>query len=305
MLQTIAKALGSITNVSRIVYSPFTRLVPIERKTVRDLVPRDYRMDVNGHRVRDHITHKDHPFRELIGAIYAAQYTGIRELRVAPFADTDEGVPFTFDLLDCPDPVMDLKAGQFMFQNLEVCELNINLQLMPRNMPSLILGTRTVVHLGSLFKVAKDLRHLSLHASGSEGQDRFYIEYAQPEQLKFHRLGLSTTWPRLRSLSLQGLNADESDFLDLLVRHKDTLRMMSLRSCSLFTGLWANIVDEALGHDRILPFTLSSVNEVQVPSDPGTLLSSAGLDEWRYYGCIEVSEDGERTFVSLNVNACT
>lgn len=305
LLQTIAKALHSTTNVSRIVYSPSSRLVPVERKTVRDLVPRDYRTDISvsgRYPVRDNVSHKNHPFRELIGAIYVAQYTGIRELRVEPFDESDQGVPFTFDLLDCPNPETDLKAGQYLFQHLEKCELNIKVQLMHNNMPGLILGTQRVVHLGSLIGAAKDLRHLALHVSGEGlGENHFHIGNAQPEQLKFHRLGLDTTWPRLQSLSLEGLNANESDFLDLLARHKDTLRMMSLRNCSLLTGLWANIVDEALCHPRILPFVLSSVNELQIPSDPGTLMSSAGMAEWRYEGCIEISKDGERTFVSLDI----
>jgi hypothetical protein len=304
LLQTIAKALGSATNISRIVYSPSERLIPLERKTVRDLVPRDHRTDVPGRYARDNVTQKNHPFRQLIGGIYAAQYTGVRELQVAPFNEDYQGIPFTFDLLHCPNPELDLKAGQFMFQHLEKCELNIKVRPMANNMPGLILGTQRVVHLGSLIGVARDLQHLALHVSGwGPGHHHFHIGNAQLEQLKFNRLGLETTWPRLRSLSLEGLHANESDFLDLLIRHKDTLRMMSLRNCSLFTGSWANIVDEALCYPRILPFTLSSVNELQVPSNPGILVSSAGLDEWRYDGCIEVSEDGERTFVSSDVIA--
>lgn len=306
LLQTIAKALGSATNISRIVYSPSECLIPLERKTVRDLVPRDYRTDIPGRYPRDNITQKNHPFRELIGGIYASQYTRVRELRVAPFDEDDQGVPFTFDLLDCPNPEMDLKAGQFMFQHLERCELNIKMRLMANNMPGLILGTQRVVHLGSLIGVARDLRHLALHVSGwGPGHHQFHVGNAQPEQLKFDRLGLDTTWPRLRSLSLEGLNANESNFLDILIRHKDTLSMMSLRNCSLFTGSWASIVDEALCHPRLLPFTLSSVNELQVPLDPGTLVSSAGLEEWKYDGCIKASKDGERTFVSSDVAAFT
>ncbi|KAH7414269.1 hypothetical protein DE146DRAFT_673879 [Phaeosphaeria sp. MPI-PUGE-AT-0046c] len=252
LLQTIAKALSATTNVSRLTYSPSSRLVPVERKTVRDLVPRDYRMDIDApgrYPMRDNVSRKNHPFRQLIGAIYAAQYTG--------------GVPFTFDLLDCPDPETDLKAGQFLFQHLEKCELNIKVWPMRNNMPTLTLGTQRAIHLESLTGAARDLRHVALHVNcGGPEEIRFHIGNAQPEELRFHRLGLNTTWP-------------------------------------LFTGTWASIVDEALCHTRILPFVLSSVNEVQVPSDPGMLMSSAGLDEWKYEGHIEVSEDGERAFVDL------
>jgi len=40
LLQSIARGLGNMQNISSIVYSPHQHAIPVERKTLRDLLTR-------------------------------------------------------------------------------------------------------------------------------------------------------------------------------------------------------------------------------------------------------------------------
>jgi hypothetical protein len=290
------------TNVSSIVYSPHPHLIPVEAVVVRDLVPRHFGPghplfpDMHpGHGQNQFRTRLEHPFRQLIGAVYLAQYTGIRELRVEACREKKSGTPFAFHFFDCPDTT-DLRAGRHLFQHLERCELNITVGSAHDDAsfwPPNDLGKKRLAHVNYLLAAADNLRHLT-----------FQIFFGQPignsaaEQPLFSRLGLLKTWPQLRSLSLGGIHANEEDFLGLIRRHKNALRTLSFRDCSLFSGAWVDIVDEVVYSTGIVPFVLDSVNEASVPTGDGTATSTTGLEQWRYEGHIEVSRDGERNFVS-------
>lgn len=69
LLQTIARALDLMPNISSIVYSQGPRHLPIERKDMREIVPPCSFAAQDG-------------FHHLIGAVYISQYTGVREFRV-------------------------------------------------------------------------------------------------------------------------------------------------------------------------------------------------------------------------------
>jgi hypothetical protein len=305
LLQTIAKALEWTTNVSSIVYSPHPHFIPLETKDIRDLVP----PGIAHAGVLDtawsgsaRFTHADHAFRHFIGALYLAQYTGVRELRVEALKHDVPGTEFaiplfkfsTKDALGSPVPNSsnqdDLRAGRHLFEKLERCELNM-LLWSPDND---LVGK--IDHLQQLLAVTDDLRHLALHLTHAS----FPYANAHPHQLSlFSRLGLEKTWTKLRSISLAGICAKQEEFMDLIKRHRYTLTSLCYRKCVLNTGAWADIVDEVVYSTRIFPFTLDLVADPRPPTPPGTTHSSGDSEEWRYEGCIDLVKDGERKFVRL------
>jgi hypothetical protein len=292
-LQTLARVLEWTTNVASIVYSPHPHLIPIEAKIVRDLIPRhsyrSHRFPTAAH------PESEHPFLQLVGAIYVAQYSGVRELRVEPFDELKSGTPLTLEFFGCPKAV-DLQAARYFFQHLEKCELNIRMGFTnsvgfghpadPEN--------NNFAHLDSLLAAAHDLRHLALHVSLGKPIGAPDIDLAM-----LSRFGLRETWPKLHHLSLAGMAAHEKRLLDLIQRHKDTLRTIVFQRCTLLSGTWADIVDEVLYNTRVASFVLQSVNEARIPAGDGTSFSSMGLEEWKYEGHIEASKNGEHNFVSL------
>jgi hypothetical protein len=279
-------------------------MVPVEAKVVRDLLPRDFRsnhMPFSGVFQGRFSAWSEHPFRQLIGAIYTAQYTKVRELRVEAFNKGDRGTPFTFDFLNCSN-ANDLRAGQYLFQHLEKCELNLKVWVPRDTSTSWTVtnsSTQRVGNLNMLLASANDLQHLALHLTAWQVDDGFApFSGLRQDQAMFSRLGLLKEWPKLRSLSLEGIDASEDDFLGIISRHKDTLTKLVLRNCSLLVGTWANIVDEVVYSSRIFPFVLSRVSEMYVLVGLGVVQSADELEEWKYEGHVEVSDDGERRFVS-------
>ncbi|KAH3918656.1 hypothetical protein HBH56_039490 [Parastagonospora nodorum] len=308
LLHTIARALEWTTDVSSVVYSPHPRLICSEKKLMKDLLPRDSTSSegqFDGHPAGLSRS-STHPFRQLIGAIHLAEFTGIRELRILPFDDRKPGTPFTFDFFSFPD-ASDIQAGRFLFQNLTSLELHIRILLIRDNMRAGSFGTSTnkerqaLAHLSHLLAATNELRHLILHVGGwdpVEGSAR-QLELG-PRAPVFNCLGLRKTWLKLRSLSLGGLHSSSDEFLDFARRHRDTLQSLPFQECSLPSGTWAEIVDEVVHNSHtISSFFLRSVNETYIPIDNGTILSPAELDEWKYEGHIEVSTDGERKFVEI------
>jgi hypothetical protein len=281
------------TNVASIVYSPHPHLIPIEAKVVQDLIPRNTfrgpRFPAAGYCV------SEHPFLQLVGAIYVAQYSGIRELRVDAFDQEEPGTPLTLGFFSCPKAI-DLQAARYLFQHLENCELNVRIGsaggIVDNADPS-ALENNEFAHLDSLLAAAHELRHLALHA--------IYIDlFGDPEtdRTQFSRFGLRETWPKLQSLSLAGMAAHGKHFLDIIRRHKDTLRSLAFRRCTQLSGTWADIVDEVLYSTKVATFVLQSVNEAQIPAGDGTSYSSLGMEKWMYEGYMEASKDIERNFVS-------
>jgi hypothetical protein len=306
LLQTLARALDWTTNVSSIVYSPHPHLLRPEAKLVRDLVPRDTRDAYSGNSNRRSNQHPSkHPFLHLIGAIYLSQYTGIRELRIEPYDQEEPGNPFTFGFFDLPDTNA-VQAGRFLFKNLERCKLNI--RILPSEEDAAIWsnsdsGQSRLAHLSHLLAAAEKLRHLAFHIAGwqSSWSSLSSLDLG-PGKPVFARLGLRKTWSKLRTASLKGVHSDGEDFMDFLRRHKSTLRSLLIQDCTLYSGIWADVVDAVVYSTMISAFVLTSVNEKQVPTGngDGSIEESYDLPEWRYVGRLEV-EDGERRFVSLNL----
>ncbi|KAH8731160.1 hypothetical protein GQ44DRAFT_736259 [Phaeosphaeriaceae sp. PMI808] len=304
LLQTMARALEWATSVSSIVFSPHPRLIPIETKVVRDLIPRD----IHGNLTRllqtgdeDEPSRLDHPFRQLIGAVYLSQYTGIHELLIEAFNEAEPGTPFTFAFFDFPDAT-DLQAAQFLFKYLERCELNITDG--PFHDSTLWFpnsnGLQRLANLSNMLAVANKLRALSLRITGWQlNVGHIPAINQQPGKSMFTRLGLRKTWPELRSLSLEGIHPEKEDILKIITQHKNTLKSITFRKCCLLSGTWADVVDEVVYSTTIYPFTLDLVNETHHTTGQGTPHGVDRMNVWMYEGHVEVLENGERTFVDI------
>lgn len=290
LIQTISRALDWTTNLSSIVYSPHPHLVPVEKKEVRDLLPRgltrrsphDRRPGTEGH-------FSGHPFRYLVGAIYLSQYSGVRQLRVEPYEVGKPGTEFTNGIFDFP-AVGDFQAAKYLFQRLERCELNVTPAWMPLDPQDL-----SIANMRALLINATDLRHLALHLIG------WYFENTTSSNLTskdgvpmFKVLGLCNTWTKLRSLSLEGVQGTQGDFTKLLARHRHTLTSVTLQSCTLTSGWWSEIVDDVLYNTIILPFSMCGVTDMTDAEEEEYLAKGV------YDGHVAVSPTGERYFVSVS-----
>ncbi len=279
LVHTISKALDWINNASCIVFSPYPHDLPNEVKENRDLLPRGLTCASTGG-----YTTKDHPFRQLIGAIYLSQYTGIREFRAEYFDKRTPGTEFALPIFDMRDDI-DIAAAKFFFQHLEKLVLNIAL-----NVPyEAFVPDDTLSKFAELLRSTTKLQSLSLHPT-----HWWSMVGARP---LFNELGLRTKWPNLQYLSLQGVVADQQDFMGMIKRHKDTLTSVKFSKCSLFTGTWADIVDEVVYATKILPFVLDRVNERGRPELNYSAMSASEREAWKYAGQIEETKDGDRVFV--------
>src|SRR3712207_1439173 len=79
LMQSLARGLKNMQSVSSIVFSPTHRTIPVEKESLRDMVTTE---NYPPHVRDDRIAPPDHPFRQLIYAIFVAQYTGIRQLTI-------------------------------------------------------------------------------------------------------------------------------------------------------------------------------------------------------------------------------
>jgi hypothetical protein len=371
LLQSLARGLESMQNISSIVYSPRQHLIPTERKDLKNLLARG---SCQG---RDHgsrITTWNHPFRELIGAVFLSQYTRIRELTIerTPVGIDEPSTQFSLSIFTFPDS-NDVKAGRHLFRHLIRLDLNVSLEKPgARASPALghVLGggpgtmfgnhtgvfhnpymqappgwlgphqpppvggaaaipapvspigphpvgqavhaagvhsfgftygssskesIRQLQNLTRCLRAAQDLRYLSLCIPHWSDSAREMYGHIFPDGRPiFHSLGLWITWPMLRSLSLEGIHADERDLIDLVKRHRDTLRVLDFSKCSLCMGTWAKVIDEVVENaSMISSFTLKEVNDAvrirNLDNDDG--------ENWRYEGHLVVAENGEREFV--------
>jgi hypothetical protein len=300
LLQTLARALEWTTNVTSIVYSPHPHLIPMEKKTVRDLIPRG--LSDSSHIYQNPAVFLDHPFRSLIGAIYVSQYTGVRELRVEPLRHDEDGTTFDLAIFDFPN-ALDFKAGQHLFNRLETCELNFKSWVRVRELE--IGENQNLTNLSKMLATADNLRRLAIRFTEcTSDQDAIPMARIHPGHTMISRLGLDKTWSKLRCLSLGGMHAGEEQLLDLIRRHRYTMRELSFRECSLYAGSWADVVDEVLYSTRILPFRVDLVRETAIPMGDGTSQSTEDIEEWRYEGHVELSKEGERSFVSTSRCVC-
>ncbi|CAO2650556.1 Nn.00g018480.m01.CDS01 [Neocucurbitaria sp. VM-36] len=292
LLQTIARSLEWMHNVSSVVYSPHPHSIPVEAKVMRDLLPRS---------TSTPCTSSDHAFRQLIGAIYLSEYAGIRDFTVEAYRKGNPGTEFSLSLFDFPDPV-DLQAGRYFFQHLLKLELSMSLQTFGESGTS-ARGLRQLSNVANLLTAAKDLRHLALHITHWIGsRTLMYGHILSNEQPIFSYFGLRATWQKLRSLSLGGMYADEQDITDFIKHHKYTLRSLAFTQCSLCSGTWVEIVDEVVYNSIVVSFVLDLVNETDLPGMNWMSLSTEDKERWRYEGHLVVSKDGERSFIDSNAS---
>ncbi|KAF1946095.1 hypothetical protein EJ02DRAFT_500233 [Clathrospora elynae] len=302
LLQSLARGLENMPNVSSIVYSPRQHYIPTERDVVRDVIPRGGLPSAPGvgtYRSTNRYTSPDHPFRQLIGAISLSRFTGVREFTVERRKEGEPSNEFSLGIFEFPEK-NDLQAGKFMFQHLVKLELNLTISDCPRSFsgpnPG---GVEQLANLAKLLVAAQDLRHLALHISGWAFSHGFmYGHVVHDDQPVFRYLGLGATWPKLRSMSLEGITADEQDFTNLIQRHKDTLRSLVVRKSNLCTGVWAEVVDEVVFNaSMVVAFTLDLVNEAD---ENARRRVHEERESWRYEGHLVVAEDGDRNFVNPN-----
>lgn len=286
LFQTLVRALEWMPNISRITYSPHPRHLPAEYKETQDLVPRGIATTPD-----DAHTTSNHPFCSLIAALYASQFTGIRELRTEPIGKKP-GMQFALSIFELDDDEM--TAAKFLFEHLEKLVLWMSLWMADDSMPDEISE-----NFATLLASSANLQYLSFHPL--DWQPR------PSAQSLFNTLGLQATWPKLQHLQLGGVHADESDFNGMIKRHKKTLTSVIFRECTIFRGFWADIVDEVLYGTHVQQFRLDGVHQRTLLSLDYTTLSTLEKEEWLHEGTLEIAEDGERNFVrnaSPNVFLC-
>ncbi|KAI4641557.1 hypothetical protein J4E93_007654 [Alternaria ventricosa] len=298
LLQSCARGLENMQNISSIVYSPYQHTIPMEVKTLRDLLPRGARP---GALTDNRTTDLDHPFRQLIGAVFLSDYTGIRQLTIeAPREDLPR-TEFSLKMFSFPD-TNDLSAGRHLFRNLVKLDMSLSILNIPRQtthpLTEIDSPERQLENLAKVLEAAQELRHLSfgikkwrylneLNWNGGtilEGKSIVDI------------IGLGATWPKLRSLKLEGVYARERDLCELIDRHKDTLRTLTFATTTLQAGLWIEVVNEVVFNaSMITTFVLDHVDEDR----DGNLMSTNGSLAG-YEGRLIVTEGGDREFVRSN-----
>ena len=90
-----------------------------------------------------------------------------------------------------------------------------------------------------MFAAATELRDLRVHFP-------FDLEDQMPTASLTGLFG-QTTWPKLRKLQLCQIYADSADLIDLLFRHKATLRELSLYYVQLTSGTWEDTFQQMAG----------------------------------------------------------
>lgn len=283
LIQTLSRALEWMPNVSRITYSPLPRHLPIEANVMKGLVQRSLSNVPGPGR-----TSSDHPFRHLVAALYLSQYAGIRELRtdLVDQHSVNPGTEFALGIFDLDDGEM--AAAEFLFQGLEKLVLNMALKVSDKS----TLG-EVAVKFATLLRSTVHLKHFHFHLPSSEPEVGVKPLLA--------RLCLETTWSKLRSLSLKGILADEKQLSGMIKRHKPSLTHVKFSECCLIEGAWADIVDEIVYGSRVHHFVLDRGNERNLPHLNYASLNSWERDSWKYEGYLEVTKDGERSFVSAQV----
>ena len=279
LMNTLSRALEWMPNVSCITYSPYPRHLPVEAKDMRDLLPRGITPSL-----ATGFTAADHPFRQLIAALYVSQYAGIREFRTETRNNNNPGTEFALSIFDLKDD-NEMAAGRYLFHQLEKLVLNMAIWGLDDDVLH-----RALDKFAELIRTTTNLQHLHFHPTHWQSE----IE----ARSLFARLGLDTMWPRLQTLSLRKILGDEAQFSDLIKRHKRTLTSVELSRCEILNGTWADVVDEVVYGTDISSFVLDRVNERTLPHIDFASLSKWERERWEYEGLVEVTKDGERSFVS-------
>jgi len=298
LLQSCARGLENMQNISSIVYSPYQHTIPMEVKTLRDLLPRGARP---GALTDNRTTDSDHPFRQLVGAVFLSDYTGIRQLTIETPREDHPRTEFSLNMFSFPD-ANDLNAGKHLFRNLVKLDISLSILNIPSQTthPTIEIASpeRQLENLTKVLEAAQELRHLSfgilkwrylnelMWNGGTILEGKSIVDI----------IGLGATWPKLRSLKLEGVYARERDLCELVDRHKDTLRTLTFARTTLHAGLWIEVVNEVVFNaSMITTFVLDQVDE-----DRGGNLASTNGSLAGYEGRLIVTEGGEREFVSSN-----
>ncbi|KAH6615251.1 hypothetical protein C7974DRAFT_437140 [Boeremia exigua] len=279
LVQTISRALEWMPNITCITYSPHPHHLRTELKETQDLVPRGVTTSST-----TNYTSSEHPFRQLIAALYMSQFTGIREFRTEAIGK-EPGTEFALDIFNLDDNEM--VAAKFLFQHLEKLVLSMALWVSKDDKCGEIMDK-----FATLVRTSTELRYLHFHPT-----------HWKPEmgvRPLFANLGLQTTWHKLQSLSLKYVLADDDEFLGIIKRHKKTLVSVRLSNCSLSKGLWADIVDEVVYGTKIDQFILHRVSERDVPNIPHLSLGASEKELWKYEGHLTMTKDGDRNFIDSN-----
>lgn len=309
LFQEVSRALESMTKVSSLVYSPGPRNIPIEAKDMKDILPRGAGKRWGLEAESSYASFLDscqHGIHHVIGAIYASQYSRIREFRVEAPGVPATGTEFTIFVFDFADQ-QHLEAGRYFFRQLHRLKMNISLRhpgtldnaingnALPH--PSSASSLTQVSNLSTLLLEAKDLRELSFHLTHWQPSAHHMYGHLNPHpQRMFIDLGLNARWHKLRSLSLGGIHATEEELMQLITRHRETLKDVEFSHCSLFSGLWANIVDEVIHSTSIFPFSLKRVNEAVIEQRNFQDLTAEEMEHWQYEGTLMLNSGGLRYF---------
>jgi len=290
LLQSLARGLQNMQNISSIVYSPRRHHIPVERRALSGLLSRGALRNLSG---SNRFTPPDHPFRQLIGAIFMTGYTGVQQLTVQAHTKDEEDARFwpavfSLAMFTFPDP-NDLRAGQHLFLHLTKIDMSVYFGITHEIDTLSTARLQQLENFAKLLQTAKDLRHLSL------GILDMHCSVFASGHVLFSYIGLRETWPRLRSLSLEGMSANKEDVIEMITRHKDTLRALHLSNSILCTGSWEDIVSEVVFNaSMIQTFTLHQVDEGFTAFDNGTFV---GRNRLRIVGELIVEQGGERYFV--------
>lgn len=297
LVETLIRALDHMPSVSSIVYSPHAHLFRAERERMRDLVPVGF-ICYPTSRTRRGYTSPDHAFGQLIGAIYLSKFTGIRRLKVERVRDGENAIEFSSEMFDMPNPT-DMQAGLHLFCHLTHIELNMALRdlnqehmvRIEQQKPSR-LGQQ-LANLAKLLASASELRHLTLGLTFWDSLFDLYGPYILVMKYLFTSDGFDTRWAKLESLSFDNIYASCSSCIDLIRRHRATLRSVRFSRCRLTIGLWSDVVDVAMCDSDVTEFVLDCVDEAHRDRPRMERI------RWQYEGRLELTGD-ERNFVDTN-----
>ncbi|KAF1968613.1 hypothetical protein BU23DRAFT_514387 [Bimuria novae-zelandiae CBS 107.79] len=289
LLHTVAKAFEWMPHVHSIVYCARPRHIPIEKKDMRDILPRVFwHMPPR----RFSWTTPENGFHHLIGAVALARYTKVREFHVDPYpldysqARPDFGFGFKDFLFANPDY---LESGKCFFRNLTRVELALTAKTPHSLAPMLLEVSR---NMRTLLSEAKELRHLGVR------MDLFanLALSSTNHRSSFAHFGLSTEWQKLQSINIEGIHATEDELHGLVHRGRYTLESMEFSRCVLTSGKWSNIVEEVVYGTQIGAFVLNRVNEEYVGDERFATMSSEDAEQWYYEGEVGRNAKGERCF---------
>jgi hypothetical protein len=291
LLQTLARALEwQLPNVSSLVYSPKPHHIPLEKKVMKEVLPRG----------KNHHGFSHGGFHHLIGAIHVSQYTGFHSFTIEAQTMEYVGNLFHADVFEFIDP-SHVDAGKFFFRNLTRVNIALLLEMDIGSLgPDEDRALRCLANMASLLSEAKDLEDLKLrfypshmYADPNRGGYGDTFPYNEPTS---RYLGLGTTWSKLRSLELEGISAGEKELETLVARHTATLTLLRFGYCGLFFGKWSNIVDFVVFQTSLAAFTLHRVHEVQLGETLFVSMNDTDAERWNYEGHLVLTAEGERIF---------